>query len=63
MHYRIVNVVALENGEIFFQFELGNMSPILIPFNLLILDEFLEDVVSQGFLHQLALFCQLNRFG
>jgi hypothetical protein len=52
----------LEKRQVSLQFKLGDMSSILVPFDLFVLDKFLEDVVSQRFFDQLAFLRQLNGF-
>ena len=37
----------LQNGQVLIHFILRNMDPVLIPFDLLVFDEFLEDVVAE----------------
>jgi hypothetical protein len=39
----------LQDRKIFIQFELGDMGPIPIPFDLFVLNKFLKDVISQSF--------------
>jgi len=45
---------VLQNRQITFDFKLGDVGPVKVPLDLLVLDEFLEDVVAQCLPDQIA---------
>ena len=50
-----------QDREVSFQLVLGDVDAVLIPFDLLVRNEFLEDMISQGFSHQFTVFGVMNR--
>ena len=50
-----------KEGKILIQFELGDVSSVWVPFDLLVSDKLIENMIPQGFFHQFASFRILNR--
>ena len=50
-----------KEGKILVQFELGDVSSVLVPLDLLVSDKLIEDMIPQGFFHQFASFRVSNR--
>src|SRR5688572_17512548 len=52
---------GLEDRIVFIELVVGDPCAVIVPLDVLVLDEFLEDVLSQGILHQARLFGELDR--
>ena len=50
----------LEDGQVLAQFEVTDLRPVLVPLQLLVGDEVLEDVVTQRLAYEFAFFGQLD---